>query len=400
MDVIPSLTTNKHIVISGAGIAGLTTAILLSELDTTIDIYEQAKNLSPIGAGIQLPPNSMKILSYIGLENQIKQNAIRANQLKIYDAINGKNYINLPLSNKNDYYLIDRATLQTILLNKVRSLPNVNLFFGQKINNFKIDNSKIHININNKIIKPDLLLACDGVWSNARKFFLPNEEAYFTGDNVWRAYSKNQQFIHKDLTDNISCNDIVIALAKKQHLILYPTNKNKDINLVLVVKDKISSAKQWNITSKAKDFLSHINDWHKDFKKIFTDNLEWKKYPLYIMKNANYYGRYNCLLLGDAAHTIYPFAAQGAAMALEDACYLFTSFKKFGINQIAIDHFIKARLPRINKIQNRSLFNKKIYNANFLLKLGRNIAFKYRKPQSFINDLNWIYDYDATKLSD
>lgn len=392
-----------HIVISGGGIAGLSCAIFLAKLGARVTIYEQAKELSTVGAGIQLSPNAIKVLAALDLTSEISKYAIKPTSLTMLDGISLASYITLPINAKDtpthlSYYLITRHKLQQILLDKLATIPQIELKLNHPIKNFKPNGNKVILNLNQETMEADLFISCDGVWSAAREKLLPNEIAYYSGYNVWRLHQQFEEQSISFFANKLKKQQILLGLAHNQHLVIYPTTDNGYINLVAIAKDSFNNQKNWEEIQNSTEVASYFQKWNHEFKKLFISQLDWKKYPLYVMKNPNYYGKDNCLLLGDAAHAMHPFAAQGAAMALEDAAYLYTSFKQFGINQQAIDHFIKYRLPRIKKIQQRSIFNQKIYHATGLLKIGRDLAFKLRKQESFMKDLEWIYNYNALDL--
>ena len=373
----------KKIAIIGSGIAGLTLANLLknnSNFEFIIYEKEETFNLNQ-GFGIQLSVNSVYILNKIGFGSLNKNEKYNPTKLDFY-SMNYNKICDLDLTEFNStnekYTTLKRSILIKFLKDKL--LTN-SIIFGKKIQEIKQMNEKLDIQFDdgsNDIV--DYLIVADGVFSNTKsiiekKIFKPN----YYGAVAIRSQTKTEDI------SNLNSNNVSLIMGADAHLVLYPVNKQKEINLVCVIRKKPEN------NASIKTILENtILKESKNFVNLF--NGELKSWPIYnsgrpiksICKKVFY--------IGDAFYTFPPTLAQGASQAIESANEIFELI--CNNNTDIQNEYFKKRIERTNLINKRSKFNYFGFHiSNSLLMILRNLFLKHLiKNKKFIkNFLGKIY---------
>ena len=368
----------KKVAIIGSGIAGLTLANLLktnSNFEFAIYEKEEIFNLDE-GFGIQLSVNSAFILNKIGFDQLNKNEKYHPTKLDFY-SINYNKICDLDLTTFNSvnekYTTLKRSILIKFLKEKL--LTN-SIIFGKKINNIEQINEKIHIHfIDGSNDKVDYLLVSDGVFSNTRSVI---EKRIFK-PNYYGAIAIRTQVKAQDIS-NLNSNNISLIMGSDAHLVLYPTNQRKEINLVCIIRRKSED------NDSIKKILENtILKENKNLVNLFKGDL--KSWPLYTSGKPIKSIYKKVLYIGDAFYTFPPTMAQGASQAIEAANEI---FRLISDNYIDIQNeYFKNRVERTNLINKRSKFNYFGFHiSNPLLKILRNILLK-----RFVKNRNFIHSY-------
>ena len=352
----------KKVAIIGSGIAGLTLANLLktnSNFEFVIYEKEEIFNLDE-GYGIQLSVNSAFILNKIGFDQLNKNEKYHPTKLYFY-SINYNKICDLDLTTFNSvnekYTTLKRSILIKFLKEKL--LTN-SIIFGKKINNIEQINEKIHIHfIDGSNDKVDYLLVSDGVFSNTRSVI---EKRIFK-PNYYGAIAIRTQVKAQDIS-NLNSNNISLIMGSDAHLVLYPTNQRKEINLVCIIRRKSED------NNSIKKILENtILKENKNLVNLFKGDL--KSWPLYTSGKPIKSIYKKVLYIGDSFYTFPPTMAQGASQSIEAANEIFDL-----INDNHPDmqnEYFKNRLERTNLINKRSKFNYFGFHiSNPLLKILRN----------------------------
>lgn len=393
----------RHIIIVGAGISGLATALSLAKEDIQITILEKAKTLSKEGAGIQLSPNATKVLEEYGLLQELLSLAIQPTSINLRSGINKDLYVSLDLENyttklNTPYLVVHRAKLQKLLYEAAIKNANIKVYFNQNIKSIEVSDAAVNVTALEKSelsnFTADILIGCDGVFSQVRDYFLPTERAVFSGYYAWRL-NLNFDIIkqhHLDLADD---HTVSAWLKPSQHMITYPLVSGEQLNIVNIIKGSTADTPTHHPHKvKASELQRAFKLWHKDFKFLAAQS-GWVAWPIFISYKPRYKINDRVYLLGDASHAISPFAAQGAAMALEDA----PLFAMFITSKLTIEQFLAIRHKRLRKIDKRTKLNIMSYHAKGIRAWIRNKILRFRNNQEFLHDLDWLYGYDSTKLS-
>ena len=368
----------KKIAIIGSGIAGLTLANLLktnSNFEFVIYEKEETFNLSE-GFGIQLSVNSILVLNKIGFKNINKNEKYHPSKLDFY-SINNEKICDLDLTKFNSlnekYTTLKRSTLIKFLKEKL--LTN-SIIFGKKINKVEKINEKISINFRDDTKdEVDYLIISDGVFSNTKSIV----EGKVFKSNYYGAVAIRTQIKNKDIY-NFDSNNISLVMGSNAHLVFYPINQQKEINLVCIIKKK--SEKDLSIKELLEDKILKEN---KNLINLFKGDL--KSWPIYTSHKPIKSIYKNVLYLGDSFYTFPPTMAQGASQAIESANEIFELISNNHKN-LASEYF-KNRLEKTNLIKRRTKLNYFGFHvSNTLLKILRNKLLK-----KLVKNKNFIQSY-------
>jgi len=356
----------KKIGIIGSGIAGLTLAnILKQKSNFDFIVYEKEDNLNlDEGFGIQLSINSVSILNKIGF-NQLNKNE-KFNPFKLdFYSIDCKKICNLDLTTFNStdekYTTLKRSVLVRSLK---ESLLSNSIIFSKKIKNIQQVKEKISIHFTDGLTdEVDYLIVSDGIFSNTKsviekKSFKP----IYYGATAIRTEIKAQ-----DVPD-FDGNNISLIMGSNFHIVLYPFNQSKEINLVCIIRHK--SEKSQNAKAILENTILKEN---KNLANLFIADL--KSWPIYTSKKPIKSSYKNVFYIGDAFHTFPPTMAQGASQAIESASEVFNLINNNHSN--IQNEYFKNRLEKINLINKRSKFNYFGFHiSNSVLKIIRNEILK------------------------
>jgi len=373
----------KKIAIIGSGIAGLTLANLL-KTDSNLEfvIYEKEKffNLDE-GFGIQLSINSVSILNKIGFNQLNKNEKYNPSKLDFY-SIDWNKICDLDLTQFNSandkYTTLKRSILIKFLKEKL--LTN-SIIFGKKINGVEKLNGKINIHfVDGSSDKVDYIVVSDGVFSNTKTVI---EKKFFKA-NYYGAIAIRTQIASQDAY-NVNNNNISLIMGSDAHLVLYPVNQRKEINLVCIIRKKSKNSDSINAILE-----NTVLKENKNLVNLFKGDL--KSWQIYTFDKPTKSIHENVLYIGDAFYTFLPTLAQGASQAIEEANEIFELISN-NYKDIQNKYF-KNRVERINLINKRSKFNYFGFHiSNSLLKILRNEFLKRLvKNKNFINSyLGKIY---------
>ncbi|MAV76841.1 MAG: salicylate 1-monooxygenase [Candidatus Marinimicrobia bacterium] len=366
----------KKIAIIGSGIAGLTSANLFNTNPLfDVKVYEREKELSlEEGYGIQLAPNSISIL------NKIKFSSIESNifynPLKINFYSNDSTKIcDLDLerfnTDKHKYTTLKRSSLIEFL--KTDLFLN-NIKFGKEVKKVTKINDKLLINFSdntNDLV--DYLIVSDGVFSNTKSVVEnKNTHPIYNGSIAIRTLiKKTQDFPYEN-------KNISLIMLKNAHIVIYPINKKGELNLVCILRKKLSNRIDLNSLIE-KEILSQ----NKNFKNLFKNSLE--SWPIYVTKKPYKSTYENLFYLGDAFYTFPPTMAQGASQSIEAAYELFNLLSKD--TKDLQNLYFKKRLERVRMVNNRSMLNYYSFHlSNPLMIKARNYFLKkVTKNEKFLN---------------
>ena len=367
----------KKIAIIGSGIAGLALAALLknnSNFEFTVYEKENSLNLDE-GFGVQLSVNSVSILNKIGFMQLNKNEKYHPSKIDFY-AEKSKKICDLDItifnSENEQYTTLKRSILIKFLKEKL--LTN-SLIFGKKVSVVEEKDKKININFTDgSFDEVDYLVVSDGVFSNTKsvienKIFKP---IYF-GASALRAQTKVQNI------SNLNINNISLIMGTNSHLVVYPINQGKELNIVYIIRKKSENDEDIKQVLDNSIFNENIN-----LKNLLQKTT--KSWPLYISNKPTKSSYKNVFYIGDAFYTFPPTMAQGASQAIESANEIFNLIKDNNSNIQNL--YFKNRLGRTNLINKRSKFNYFGFHvSNSLLKIIRNKILKILiKNKKFINN--------------
>lgn len=377
----------EHAAIIGAGIAGLTAALALARRGISCDIFEQASELAEVGAGLQISPNASRILAELGVLEGLTNLWLEPQSIRLISGSSLRELAAVPAGGfaRNrwgaPYGVLHRKTLQKALLDAVIANPICTLHLGTRFESEFPQGQR----------PADVIIGADGVWSRLRQTISGAPAPRFSGNVAFRftiAQSEAPGFLDR--------TSVSALLGSSAHIVCYPLKETGDFNMVAITAGNIApQAWQGEPTEAQQELLqSRFRRWHPAIAGLLGRRSDITFWPLFEATPGKWHDGNKTVLIGDAAHAMMPFAAQGAAMAIEDAFELaaFLATRPAGE---AVSLFERHRAPRIAKLRQRGAFNRFAYHASGPIRLGRDIVLSLKPPQSLAADLDWIYGYRA-----
>lgn len=388
--------TELPIVIAGAGIGGLCAALALRENGHAVVVMEKASALKAVGAGLQLSPNACAVLDRLGVLSALKPFSFAPDSVQINSGKTGEEIARVPLGtfieSRHGYpfWQVHRADLQAVLVDKVRATDGIDLRLGCQVvdlNASPYDHlTCIYQNTEttgNQHCKA--LIGADGVWSKVRHLIPAHSNAHYRGQVAYRTTVPLENLPHK------WAERAALWLHKDSHLVHYPVRGGKELNIVALVEDAWQDEK-WSIEANKEDLLHIFKDWPAEIKNLISNSKNWLKWALCSVDASGPWTHGNIALIGDAAHAMLPYMAQGAAMSIEDASVLANHLPKDVENvPAALRTFEKERKSRAVLIQNISLRNAQTFHYSGPMALARDTVLKLSSPESLARKFDKIY---------
>lgn len=385
----------RTILIAGAGIAGLASALFVARAGYRVEIFERSKTLDPIGAGIQLSPNAMHVLALLGLERQIKSVAIAPAQIDVRDARSGNSITSIPLGTavitkyNQPYLVIHRADLQNILLAACKNEPDIQVKMDVQVRDAVAHPNGISIIADTvsgtRNYRGAALIGADGVHSIIRNECFDAAKARSTHTVALRAMVRT-----RDVSQDLQSGNITMWLGTNAHAVIYPVRAGRYHNIILTVNENFCAGSN---TAKISghEIAAELPNWNDSFKTLLDINTDWTHWPLFGVPVLKKWHEGCVMLIGDAAHAMTPHAAQGAAMALEDAAVLGYAMEQDNNLQEAFTLYQDKRKKRVDAVCRFSTKNRIIYQLPIGLAQIRNIGMRVLGGTRLFNRQDWIY---------
>ncbi len=388
-----------QIVIVGAGIAGLTLARALQLKEIDFQLYEQANSFEALGYGLQISPNVVRVLQKLGLEKKLEAISHRCFGFQLRSFSGDRTIASWQLNQNIPYYQCRRADLHQLLFNSIEDKSRIH--FCQRLTDYQLQGDELFFSLNNESQKysPRALIGADGVRSHLRTQLFPDYKPKYSGYFAFRAilpFTEKYRPLWGKAT---------VWMGENHHVVAYP-NENQQwgecwLNLVLVVKESRWQEEGWAIVADKSEIVerfgnksSLLDNILEDLQK--TDSICYK-WGLFTHESLPYWCQGKVTLLGDAAHPMLPFQAQGAAMAIEDAYALAHFISQEKDIETALVKYQQLRKVRATKVQQTSRQNADIFHATGLGAIARDIGLTVASlvNPSLINlKTAWIYDYN------
>jgi 3-hydroxybenzoate 6-monooxygenase len=390
----PNLTTGSPSrLILGGGIGGLATAIALAERGMSATVLERSRFADETGAGIQLGPNATRLLRQLGALDTVEAVAFRPEAISLFDGPSGRRLAAMPLAHAVEarfgapYLTLHRADLHASLLAVCRGKSAVELVEG-------FDVSEVHGLSEGVEAKTDdgrtsqgiSLIAADGLWSLLRRQIAPTAALRFAGATAWRALLPRE-----GLGEPFGAPIVGLWLAPGAHLVHYPVRRGDAVNVVAVIED--GSAEQgWNREANPAPLRAAFKRWAAPPRALVESVETWRCWSLYQLAPLKRWTEGRIALLGDAAHPVLPYLAQGAALAIEDAATLAASLEAArGDDLLAFPHYEALRRGRVRRVQRAAKRYGLLYHLGSPLSLARNFVLGQRRPEALLAGFDWLY---------
>lgn len=391
------MTRNERnpVVIAGGGIGGLAAALACARQRVPVQLLERATQLSEVGAGIQLGPNVTRILQAWGLGAALAQVAAFPKQLQARDAQTGQVLGTLRLGERAQalygapYATIHRADLQG-LLHRAAQSAGVDMRLGQTVQGWQGSEAALQVNtVQGLSLQASALIGADGVWSAVRQQLLGDAPARFTGHLAYRALVPQA-----DLPTHLRSDQVTVWMGPRLHVVHYPVRSGQWLNLVAIVHGaKPDQAQDWDQAGHTQALMQAMGVVGRDLHERLASVPAWRQWALHDrspVSGASDMAQGRVALLGDAAHPMRPYLAQGAGMAIEDAQAL-AQCLSVGNATVAeqLQAYAEQRWARNARVQARAIRNGRIFHAQGAVALGRNLSMRLMGER--VMDVPWLY---------
>jgi len=386
----------KRISIVGGGIGGLAAALACSRAGSTIRLFECSQQFTEVGAGIQMGPNVVRVLQAWGLSEALRDVAAFPEHLQVRSANSGAELGVLRLGATTlqrygaPYATIHRADLHALLQTALKCSSEVELNLDSELVAFEQGDSGVKMQTaSGQQVESDLLLGADGLWSRVRQQLLDDGVPVATGHLAYRAMVPQ-----KVLPPKLRSQHITAWLGPALHVVQYPVRGGDWLNVVAVVQgDMVGDIEYWDHAANVVKLRRSMAQTCLPLRELIHAIEHWRLWGLSIRppaRGANEFARGRVALLGDAAHPMLPYLAQGAGMAIEDAQTLAQCLQDDLLPvPDALMRYANARWQRNARVQARAIRNGRIFHATGLIRWGRDAAMKLLGER--LLDVPWLY---------
>lgn len=399
------MAVTRTIVVAGAGIGGLTAALALAAQGFRIVVLEKAERLEEAGAGLQLSPNASRVLVELGLQKRLAALAVTPESINIMSARDGGEIVRLPLGEAASfragapYWVVHRADLQAALQAHVNDSPDIELRLGCQFEDVTSHAKGLTVvqrsgNARHQELAV-ALIGADGIWSSVRHHLFPEVQPQFSGLIAWRG-TLDATALPREYTSP----RVQLWMGPKAHLVAYPISGARRINVVAIVPGTWNRP-GWSAPGDANEIKAAFSSrWPATARMLIGAVDEWRRWALFTVPDIGQWSDGAIALLGDAAHAMLPFAAQGAGMAIEDAAVLAKALSEStGENTAGIPAALKRygrlRRARVLRVQRAARRSGQIYHLTGPLALARDLSIKALGPNRMLAWQDWIYDWRA-----
>ena len=394
-----------RLLVAGGGIGGLAAALACARAGRQVQLFERAQAFGEVGAGIQIGPNVTRILAQWGLSDALGEVAAFPTHLQVRNALSGDELAQLPLGATArarygaPYATIHRADLHALLLRAVQGHAGCSLHLDSPLQAFAQSQSQVRAQTGDGAWhEADGLIGADGLWSAVRQWLLDDGMPRVTGHLAYRAMVPQAT-----LPQRLRSQHVTVWMGPRLHVVQYPVRQGQWLNVVGILHAGLPVAPDgnpvrvdgWDLGADAASLRAALIGAASPLQDLVRAVEHWRMWVLCDrppMQGARQHARGRVALLGDAAHPMRPYLAQGAGMAIEDAAELGRLLAAPDADVGAVmHHYAHRRWQRNRRVQARAIRNGKIFHADGLVRLGRDAALRLLGRR--LVDVPWLYSH-------
>lgn len=385
----------QPILIAGAGIGGLAAALALAQRGFATHILERRPAFHEEGAGIQIGPNGTRILSQLGVAEALHPNVGVPQAICVRDGTSGMELTRLPLGRWIEirhgapYWVAQRKDLHTALLQAVRAEPLIVFSMDFDVDEIATDGDLVAVAASDgNAWTGRALVAADGVWSRVRASHFRSEPPLFAGKSAARTVLSLGE-VPPEFFEPVTG----VWLMPGAHVVHYPVSAGQALAIVVIVTDEHDND-DWSAPIPPAWVQRRMPHCTQSLSDLLLEAHTWKRWALHTLPVPRQWVRGPVALLGDAAHPILPFLAQGGVLALEDALTIADTFAKFPDDvPAALASYEKRRAKRAARVARASQENGRIYHLSGPLARARNLVLRMAPPQRLMGRYDWLYGW-------
>lgn len=388
-----SLRDDGAVVIAGGGIGGLSAALALSRQGVAVRVLEQAEAFKEVGAGLQVGPNAFRVFDRLGLTEAVADLATFPQAMAIIDALDGSTIASLPLGDAFvkrfgfPYGLMHRADLHRVLLEACRARSDIELLTDSRLTAFDDGGSQVQLRTQNgQTLRARALIGADGLWSMIRQVLVGDGEPRLAGHVCYRAIVPAER-----IAQTLKANSMALWVGPKLHMVLWPMRRGQFYNVTVVFhSDRLDTG--WDAAGNPEPMLAHFACAWEPVRTMLASITDWRTYVMRDREPVRQWSRGRVTLLGDAAHPMLQYLAQGACMAMEDAvCLADCIAAEPDSIERAFLAYQEARYLRTTRVQLTSRLYGHVYHAEGASADLRNAFLRSRTAEQTFDSMAWIY---------
>ncbi|SPA22579.1 3-hydroxybenzoate 6-hydroxylase [Cupriavidus taiwanensis] len=389
--------TGKVLIIGG-GIGGLAAALALARQGIRVELLEQAEQIGEIGAGIQLAANAFAALDALGVGEAARGRTVFTDFLSLRDAVDTSVIAQVDVGPAyrerfgNPYGVIHRVDIHLSILEAVQDHPLITMRTSTRVEQLLQDQHGVTvIDQHGEHHRGDAVIGCDGVKSAIRQALI-GDEPRVTGHVVYRAVVDVA-----NMPQDLQVNAPVVWAGPHCHLVHYPLRGGQQYNLVVTFHSR--ETETWGVREGSKEeVLSYFEGIHPLPHQMLDRPTSWKRWATADRDPVERWSFGRATLLGDAAHPMTQYVAQGACQALEDAVTLGAALQAAnGDYAAAFKLYEQARIPRTARVLYAARDMGRVYHAKGVDRLVRNSLWTGRTQAQFYDALQWLHGWRADK---
>lgn len=385
------------VLIAGGGIGGLTTALALARHGIASHVYEARPKLPREGAGIQLGPNATRILRSLGMADALEPYTVSPDCIVVNDGVRGRELARLPLGtwiaqrHGAPYWVVHRAALLDALWSAAKAQSRITLGWGRTVAHIedRADAAEVTVRFaDGDSASGSMLIGADGLWSRVRTHVDPGFRLVYSGVAAARAVLSRDQ-----VTPAFAAPVTGVWLAPNAHIVHYPVDGGERVAIVAIAACA-EPRDGWSVAVEADDVAARFAGMPNAVRAFLGAAAQWRQWALFGTEGGSTWQRGRCVLIGDAAHPILPYLAQGGAMAIEDGYELAATMAAWDLDaDQALPAFVRQRRHRVDRVQATSIANGQAYHLTGLAARARNAALRGLPGALFMRRYDWIYGH-------
>jgi len=405
---------NRNVLIAGGGIAGVATSFAAMRAGWQATVFEHAPEFSQVGAGVQLGPNVTRILQAWGLGGDLNQVAAFPSGLHARSMTTGEVLATLPLKDAvavygAPYVTIHRADLHGLIL-QAAAREGVQVHSDAVVQRVHQTPDTVTLDVMQHGQPQQhvaaMAVAADGVWSPLRQQLLGDGLSTFTGHIAYRALVSQA-----DLPPHLRSQDVSVWMGSHAHVVSYPVRGGAYLNVVCLAEGRLlddaanslEALQTWNAQKSESQTMTELHHALRGACSALIDLMsacsDWRLWPLCgrpAMQGAHEHVQGRVALVGDAAHPMLPYLAQGAGMAIEDAFALASALSHASTGDVGerLQQFAHTRWQRNARVQARAVRNGQIFHAAGPMRVGRDMSLRLMGAR--LMDVPWLYGYRSS----